>query len=245
MPRRLSQMVVLVTESLRWLRAAVCLALVMAAAGCATAGKVSPGQESIAPDSAVVAFSVNTESLFQHETYIRPSRIELRYGDKFITIDINDNKTGNERYLLELPASEISFEWFQLVAGRGIFWSRYRTAFAHNLKLVSGEINYLGRLEINDISFDAYADGPPGTPVEVQLVFTDALEDDLPAWEKDYKLFQGRTPDQRIVGNWGGQEYLYLSYVDSAAARASNIQKTVDGTPYDPIRGPAPERAPR
>jgi hypothetical protein len=238
-------MVAAITETSALIRAAVCLLVVTLSAGCATPARISPGQESIEQGTAVLAFSVNTESLLTRETEIRPAQIEMRYGDKSVSIDISDKKSGIDRFVLEVPVTQISLDWFQLVAGRGIFWSRYRTAFAHRTELALGEINYLGRLEIRNVNFDEYADGPTGIPVEVQLVFSDALEDDLSAWNEEYKLFQGRTPNHLVAGNWGGQDYLDLSYVSWSKARASNLQKTVDGTPYDPMRGPAPERAPR
>jgi hypothetical protein len=68
----------------------------------------------------------------------------------------------------------------------------------------------LGRIEIEDIKFEENADGSLGKPISVKLVFSDALEDDQFAWEQQYKLFQNRVPNQQVVGNWAGQDYLNL-----------------------------------
>jgi hypothetical protein len=109
-----------------------------------------------------------------------------------------------------VPAQAVSFTQFELVAGASIFSDHYVTGDVQVMDLKQGEITYLGRIEIEDIEFEENADGSLGEPIAVKLVFSDALEDDQFAWEQEYKLFQNRVPNQQVVRNWAGRDYLNL-----------------------------------
>ena len=108
------------------------------------------------------------------------------------------------------PAQAVSFTQLELVAGAGIFSDHYVTGDVQAMELTQGEIAYLGRIEIEDIKFEENADGSFGKPIAVKLVFSDAFEDDQFAWEQQDKLFQNRVPNQQVVGNWAGRDYLNL-----------------------------------
>ncbi len=179
-------------------------------AGCTSTGVIDSNQATIDPNSSVVAFSVNTGKLLEYETPIRPVRLHINYGMESVSIRLSDGKTGLQRILLEVPAQNVLFTQFELVAGAGIFSDHYLTGASQAIELRQGEITYLGRIEIEDIKFEENADGSLGKPISVKLVFSDALEDDQFAWEQQYKLFQNRVPNQQVVGNWAGQDYLNL-----------------------------------
>jgi len=179
-------------------------------AGCASTGAIDPNQVIIDPNSSVVAFSVKTGKLLEYETPIRPVQLHLRYGSESVSIRLSDGKTGLQRILLEVPAQAVLFGQFELVAGTGIFSDHYRTSDVQRMELTLGEITYLGRIEIEDVEFEENEDGSIGNPSAVKLVFADALEDDLIAWEQRYQLFQNRVPSQQVVGNWAGRNYLNL-----------------------------------
>jgi len=179
-------------------------------AGCTSTGVIGSNQASIDPNSSAVAFSVNTGKLLEYETPIRPVRLHLNYGTESISIRLSAGKTGLQRILLEVPAQAVTITNFELVVGAGLFSDNYLTEDVQVMDLTQGEITYLGRLEIEDIKFEENADGSPGEPFAVKLVFSDALEDDQVAWEQQYKLFQNRALDQQVVGNWAGSDYLDL-----------------------------------
>ena len=198
-------------------------------AGCASTGAIDPNQVIIDPNSSVVAFSVKTGKLLEYETPIRPVQLHLRYGSESVSIRLSDGKTGLQRILLEVPAQAISFTQFELVAGAGFFSDHYVTGGVQVMELTPGEITYLGRIEIEDIKFKENADGSLGKPIAVELVFADALDDDQFAWEQQYKLFQNRVPNQQVVGNWAGRDYLNLgrkswrnSYPQNISSRLGN-----------------------
>jgi hypothetical protein len=179
-------------------------------AGCTSTGEIDTNQSTIDPNSSVVAFSVNTAKLLEFETPIRPVRLRIYYAGEWVSIRLSDGKTGIQRILLEVPAQTISFTQLDLAAGAGIFYKHYVTGGAQVMELTQGEITYLGRIEIEDIKFKRNADGSLGEPSSAKLVFSDALEDDQFAWEQQYKLFQNRAPDQQVVGNWAGRDYVIL-----------------------------------
>ena len=187
-----------------------CIVLMTITAGCTSTGVIDSNQATIDPNSSVVAFSVNTGKLLEYETPIRPVRLHIYYGTESVSIRLSDGKTGLQRILLDVPAPAVSFTQFELVAGAGIFPDHYLTSGVQVMELMQGEITYLGRIEIEDIKFEKNADGSLGKPITVKLVFADALEDDQFAWEQQYKLFQNRVPNQQVVGNWAGREYLNL-----------------------------------
>ena len=179
-------------------------------AGCTSTGVIDSNQATIEPDSSVIAFSVNTGKLLEYETPIRPVRLHIYYAGEWVSIRLSDGKTGLQRILLEVPAQAVSFTQLDLVAGAGIFSDHYVTGDVQVAELTYGEITYLGRIEIEDIKFEENADGSLGKPIAVKLVFSDALEDDQLAWQQQYKLFQNRVPNQQVVGNWAGRDYLNL-----------------------------------
>jgi len=198
-------------------------------AGCTSTGVIDSNQATIDPNSSVVAFSVNTDKLLEYETPIRPVRLHIYYAGESISIRLSDRKTGLQRILLEVPAQAISFTQFELVAGAGFFSDHYVTGGVQVMELTPGEITYLGRIEIEDIKFKENADGSLGKPIAVELVFADALDDDQFAWEQQYKLFQNRVPNQQVVGNWAGRDYLNLgrkswrnSYPQNISSRLGN-----------------------
>lgn len=192
------------------IRIANCIVLMTISAGCTSTGVIDSNQATIDPNSSVVAFSVNTSKLLEYETPIRPVRLHINYGTESVSIRLSDGKTGLQRILLEVPAQAVLFTQFELVAGAGFFLDHYVTGDVQVMQLTQGEITYLGRIEIEDIKFEENADGSLGKPIAVKLVFSDALEDDQFAWEQQYKLFQNRVPNQQVVGNWAGRDYLNL-----------------------------------
>lgn len=192
------------------IRTVNCIVLMTIFAGCSSTGVIDSNQETIDPNSSVVAFSVNTARLLEYETPIRPVKLHMYYGAESVSIRLSDGKSGLQRILLEVPAQAVSFIEFELVAGAGIFPDHYLTSGVQVMELTQGEITYLGRIEIEDIKFEENADGSLGVPITVKLVFADALEDDQFAWEQQYKLFQNRVPNQQVVGNWAGRDYLNL-----------------------------------
>jgi len=198
-------------------------------AGCTSTGVIDSNQATIDPNSSVVAFSVNTDKLSEYETPIRPVQLHIYYAGERVSIRLSDGKTGLQRILLEVPAEAISFTQLELVAGAGIFSEHYVTGGVQVMELTQGEITYLGRLEIEGIRFEEIADGSLGEPIAVKLVFSDALEDDQFAWEQQYKIFQNRVPNQQVVGNWAGRDYLNLgrknwrkSYPQNISSRFGN-----------------------
>lgn len=186
------------------------LVLIAFTAGCTSTGVIGTNQTTIDPNSSVVAFSVNTGKLLEYETPIRPAQLRINYGTESVLIRLSAGKTGLQRILLEVPAQTVTITNFELVAGAGLFSDHYLTDDVQDTELTQGEITYLGRIEIEDIKFEENADGSPGEPIAVKLVFSDALEDDQVAWEQQYKLFQNRAPDQQAVGSWVGSDYLDL-----------------------------------
>lgn len=192
------------------IRTVSCIVLMTIFAGCSSTGVIDSNQATIDPNSSVVAFSVNTARLLEYETPIRPVKLHMYYGAESVSIRLSDGKSGLQRILLEVPAQAVSFIEFELVAGAGIFPDHYLTSGVQVMELTQGEITYLGRIEIQDIKFEENADGSLGVPITVKLVFADALEDDQFAWEQQYKLFQNRFPNQQVVGNWAGRDYLNL-----------------------------------
>jgi hypothetical protein len=179
-------------------------------AGCTSTGVIDSDQATIDPNFSVVAFSVNTGKLLEYETPIRPVRLHIYYAGEHVSISLSDGKTGLQRFLLEVPAQAVSFTQLDLKAGAGIFSDHYVTGDVQVMELTQGEITYLGRIEIEDVIFEENADGSLGKPISVKLVFSGSFEDDQLAWEQQYKLFQNRVPNQQVVGNWAGQDYLKL-----------------------------------
>ena len=92
------------------------------------------------------------------------------------------------------------------------------------MELTQGEITYLGRVEIEDVKFEENADGSPGKPTAVKLVFADALEDDQTAWEQEYNLFQNRVPIQQIAGNWAVPDYATIWIKEWTRIYANNLR---------------------
>ena len=179
-------------------------------AGCAGTGTVDFDESTIAPDSSVIAFSVNTGKLTQYEMPIRPARLHIYYAGESESIRLSKGNSGLQRILLEVPAQSISFMHLELVTGAGLLTDHYVTGNVQFLELTQGEINYLGRITIEDVEFGADVDGAGLEPKAVKLVFSDAFEDDQSVWKEQYDLFQNRVPIQQVVGTWAGEEYLYL-----------------------------------
>jgi len=194
-------------------------------AGCANNGVIDSDQATIDPYSSVVAFSVNTGELLDYATPIRPARLRIYYAGETVSIRLSDGKTGLQRILLDVPAQAVSFTQFELIAGASIFSDHYVTGDVQIMELEQGEITYLGRIEIEDIEFEENADGSLGEPIAVKLVFSDALEDDQFAWEQEYKLFQNQVPNQQVVGNWAGQDYLNLGPKSWSKSYPQNVRR--------------------
>ncbi|MDH3440155.1 MAG: hypothetical protein OEM63_05355 [Gammaproteobacteria bacterium] len=215
-------------------------------AGCATTGLIDPGRATIDPNSSVIAFSVETAEISDDKAWLRPKQLQVRYGNESITVRLHDRNAGLQRILLEVPAQDISLNGFELDAGTGIFWNRYRTGSSQSFSLSPGEITYVGRIEIAKVYFEEDADREKGRPNGIRLVFSDAMEEDLVAWTQQYKIFEGRNPVSEIVGDWGGSEFLDLWIRESATARSSSYRwRELDSLSYEPMRGPAPETAPQ
>jgi len=191
-------------------RIVYCFVLATVSAGCTSTAVIDHDQVTIDPNSSVVAFSVNTGTLSEYEIPIRAARLHIQYGTETVSIRLSEGRAGLQRILLEVPAQAVLFSQFELTAGAGIFSDDYRTSDSQLVILTQGEITYLGRIEIKKIEFEENADGSLGKPISVKLVFADELEDDQLAWEQQYKLFQNRVPNQQIVGDWAGQDYLSL-----------------------------------
>ena len=215
-------------------------------AGCTTTGLIDPEQANIDPNSSVIAFSVDAGKISDRDAWLRPKQLQVRYGNESITVRLHDRKDGLQRFLLEVPAQDISLNAFELDAGTGIFWNRYRTESRQSFTLSRGEITYIGRIEIGKVYFEEDADREEGRPSGIRLVFSDAMEEDLVAWTQQYKIFEGRNPVSEIVGDWGGSEFLDLWIRESATARSSSYRwRELDSLSYEPMRGPAPETAPQ
>ena len=216
------------------------------AAGCTATGLIDPVQTTINPGSAVIAFSVDTSKISDEDAWIRPKQLQLRYGTESITVRLHKPESGAQRVLLEVPAQAISLNGFEIDAGTGIFWNRYRTGSGQAFNLSQGEITYVGRIEIEKVYFEEDVDKEKGRPNGIRLVFSDALEEDLVAWKQQYKIFEGRNPVAEIVGDWGGSEFLDLWIRESATASSSSYRwRTLDSLVDDPMRGPAPETPPQ
>lgn len=221
------------------------ISLIAISAGCTTNELIHPDQATIGPDSSVIAFSVNTTTLSKHDAWIRPSGIQIRYGDEFVAIDLSQRQTGVRRVLLEVPATTVMFSEFEVESGTGIYWSRYQTGYSQPLALTHGEITYLGRIEIEDAKFAEDAGGSRAHPYAVKLVFSDALQDDLNVWQQEYEIFQNRLPVGKLVAKWTGQDYLDLWRKRfSNSFYESYLERALDGNEGDPIRGPMPTQAP-
>jgi hypothetical protein len=184
--------------------------LLTISAGCGTTGMIDSEQVTIDPNSSVVAFSVNTRELSEYAKPIRPKQLHVLYGAESVPIRLSGGKIGIQRVLLEVPAQTVFFSQFELVAGPRIYTRRYLIDDGQRIELTPGEITYLGRLEIEDIKFVTNDDGSPGKPTAIKLFFANELEDDQFAWEQQYKLFDNRVPNQQVVGNWAGGNYLTL-----------------------------------
>ena len=189
------------------IRIVSCFVLMTITAGCTSTGVIKPNQATIDPDSSVIAFSVNTSTLLKNEIPIRAVRLSIQYGVEFVSIRLRGGKSGLQRILLEVPAQTVWFNQLELTAGGGLLPDHYLTGGGQPVELTQGEITYLGRVEIEDVKFEENADGSPGKPTAVKLVFADALEDDQTAWEHEYNLFQNRVPIQQIAGNWAVPDY--------------------------------------
>ena len=231
------------------IRIVYCLVLLTISAGCSTTGVVDPEQATIDLDSSVVAFSVNTRKLSEYETPIRPKQVRLLYGAESIPIRLSSGKTGIQRVLLEVPVQNVMFSQLEVVVGTGPFSDRYMIDDGQRIELTPGEITYLGRLKIEDVKFAAKDDGTPGNPTAVKLVFADALAEDQMAWEQQYKIFQNRVPEQQIIGNWAGNDYLTLWIKEWAPASTSSnrrIGNNRDGPPRgtQPMGGQRESRPP-
>ena len=177
-------------------------------AGCTSTGVIDRNQATIDANSSVIAFSVNTGTLSEYKMPIRAAQLHIQYGGESVPIRLSEGKAGLQRILLEVPAQAVLFSQFELTAGNGIFSHHYRTSDSQRVELTQGEITYLGRIGIEKVIFEEHEDGSLGKPSAVKLVFADAHEDDQFAWEQEYKLFQNRVPNQQIVGNWAGRDYL-------------------------------------
>jgi len=222
-------------------------------AGCATTGVIDSRQATIDPNSSVIAFSVDTRKLSEYAIPIRPKQLHLRYGMESIEIPLSEGKTGIQRFLLEVPAEAVSFSEFRLVVGSGMFSDHYLTDDGQKMELTQGEITYLGRIEIEDIKFEENDDGSPGKPTAIKLVFANALSDDQLAWEQQYELFQNQVPNQQIVGNWSGEDYLRLwkkswssTYYSSSMGRSRNSGggPPTQGRPMGGAQDHAPRNSP-
>ena len=222
------------------IRIVYCFVLLTITAGCTTTGVIDPKQTTIDPNSSVVAFSVNTRKLSEYATPIRPRQLHLQYGTELVPIRLSEGKAGLQRILLEVPAQAVLFSQFELVAGTGIFSDHYLIDDGQPMELTQGEITYLGRIEIEDVEFNENTDGSLGEPNAVKLVFSDAFEDDQFAWEQQYKLFQNRVPNQQVVGNWAGQDYLDLGPKEwSNSSTQNNRGRPGYGIERPPMRGPS------
>ena len=214
-------------------------------AGCAATEIIDPAQQAISPDSGVIAFSIDTSRLSKDESWIRPIGLEVEYGKESVEVSVEKGKGEIHRFLLELPTQVYMFSEFEVESGAGIYWTRYRTGYSQPWKLAQGEITYLGRIEIDDVLFSEEKDGPLHRPYAVKLVFTDKLEDDLPAWRQRYELFRNPPPVRKALANWTGQDYLEL-WIKHTSGRVfdSFLRRAIDGGEPDPMRGPAPEDVP-
>lgn len=180
-------------------------------AGCTSTAIVDYKQATIAPDSSVVAFSVNTGKLLQYDPSIRPVELEIYFAGEWTAFPLTNQKDGIQRFLLEIPDQAVSFSRLELQTGAGLFSDFFVTDGPQRVEVTMGEITYLGRLVITDIEFEKRADGSFGQPDAVQLVFADAFESDQAAWEQQYALFQNKVPDQLVVGHWAGKDYVNVS----------------------------------
>jgi hypothetical protein len=214
-------------------------------AGCAATEIIDPTQEAISPDAGVIAFSIDTSRLTKDESWIRPLGLEVEYGKDSVEVSVEGGDSRIHRFLLELPAQVFMFSEFEVESGAGIFWSRYRTGYSQPWRLAHGEITYLGRIEIEDVLISEEKEGPLFRPYAVKLVFTDKLEDDLPAWREHYELFRNSPPVRKAVTNWTGQDYLELWIKRSYGTMLDSfIKRARDGGEEPAVRGPAPEAVP-
>lgn len=221
-----------------------CLSILTA--GCAARGLVEPDETIINPDTGVIAFSVDTRKMTNDDdAWVRPKLLHLGYLDESVAIRLSDRNTGTQRILFEVPAQSVSFDAFELDSGTGIFWNRYRIESRQSIQLTPGEITYVGRIEIEELFYLNDADRARGKPIGVRLAFTDALEDDLAAWKEQYDLFRDAVPEESIVGDWSGSEYLDLWIRESSTTSSSTYRwRAIDSLASDPMRGPAPETMP-
>jgi len=180
---------------------------------------IEPSQETIDPASSVVAFSVNTRKARESELreYGRSfgaARLYLKRGG---TIRFEEGETGLQRFLFEVSAQTIELGQFALTKGASDYspFLYGTTVDGPQIQLTPGEITYLGRIEIEDIQFE---DNPYSRPMAIKLIFSDAFEDDLLAWRQEYKIFQNRLPEKRIVASWGELEYVPVSVIQWSSA---------------------------
>ena len=219
--------------------------LVLISAGCTTRAMILPDQSAIAPDSSVLAFSVNTGTTSKDRAWIRPTGINVQFGDETVSIDLDDRKSGVQRVLMEVPTTTVMFSGFEVESGAGIYWSRYQTGYSQPMTLPQGEITYLGRIEIEDARFAETAGGSRVQPYAVKLVFTDALADDLPAWRQEYQIFDTLSSVGTFAVNWTGQDYLDLWRKRSSSYYTdSYLERALEGIEGAPVRGPLPAQEP-
>jgi len=187
------------------MRIVACLLIIVSFTGCAGASKISRNQVHIESDSAVVAFSVTTSNLPQYELDIRPMQFTLSdtpNADSIIYM-LRPDSDGVQNFVYEISGPSVTLDDFQFHIDR-----RYATSVAGpKLSLASGEITYLGRLEIQDVQFAENSTDAIVKLVAIKMAFTDESESDFVIWEKQYKLFKKMKPQIHIVEKWGDSEY--------------------------------------
>lgn len=195
-------------------RVVICFGLIAFTAGCTGLSQIKPSQATISPESSVVAFSVNTSRLLEYDMPMRAARLHLISNEVWDKIRLSEGETGLQRFLIGVPTQSIILYQFDLAVIHSFSYLYGTKGVGPRIQLTPGKITYLGRLEIEDIQLEENDDRTRGWPIAVNVVFSDALEDDLSAWKQEYKLFQNRLPVKRIVGNWGELEYIPVFYIN-------------------------------
>ena len=186
------------------------LVIMVGLSGCAATGlrKAPQDMSSIDPNKAIVIFSVLAADSVEEQS-LELSWIGANGKLQFGNVKQKPSSNPLRIFAAEIPGDRLTLRTIKIKLGRE--W--WQTTAQKQLELVTGQVTYIGRIEIQDIRFSEVLDGGFFTrsskrkkvlrPDSVRIEFSDHSESDLEFLRAEHSLLVGQTVARQIPQEWG------------------------------------------
>ena len=166
------------------------------------------------PDSYYVAFSVNTGGLKHGDARWRPDSVVLSSGLGVERILSLSNYDQGAVFFFDLAKPELLMQRLVIRDANDDRENRFYFAgqTGTQVNLLPGVINYLGRLEVQDVTYREEQDNAERVPDTVSIVFTDRSAFDIESLRETYPVVNTAEIYTRNRPIWGELPYVPMVY---------------------------------